>query len=952
MDRNSLHLYKKALDAGKEKVYNVRVIVVGQYGVGKTTLIKRLLGQQVDIAERKSTEGIDVHKHCFKISLDKGEWKKQHEGSDELATLHRLNTLLSVLDQKPDIKQKREDIRKVIGDLREITSETEKDVTKSNVPSVTSVSNQEVQSPTRLPIIKGDNIHYVEHLEKVTDLVAVPLVAVPMSGAKSSEREKKKEDAMMEIVRLLNEKADKLVKDIEKYAALSIWDFAGQFAFYTTHQMFLTSRAIYLMVIDLSHKITDIIEGDKCYLDADGAEQRQSLDLVQIWMNSIHSIVRSPNDIIPVILVGTHVDMIREKSRKEIIDKYFNELRYILKDKPIIRHLKDDITIDNTQPDPMLEVLKKRIFELSKEQRHWGEERPARWLPMEQAIMTLKASGTKIVPLRLIEDINMYGSVTIMDRDELELFLTFHHDIGTILYFSVEKLRDNIIIDPHWMIDALKSLITANTFIKQHSEFTKKWYKFTETGKLTHNLIDAIWSEDNKQEFRKNKDLILLLMEQLNIIATPRVFSEKRKETKEEDCFLVPCMLQQKTPEEIISPKPNSQMESSSVLCYVFTGKFLPSAIFHRLVAACIAHWPIAKYTKEHREENLIFCGCCVFEPDRLYELTLLFKEHVIFLRVARMGIKDKTPSSKLCIKVREFITTNLEKIIGYLGEGLKFEYFIQCPEYNGICINSMIPVCELKQYTEVSCKLHRNMIESWKFLDFWFEHQDNNTDGQDEVDGDAPITQEHINHARLCNALTTVCSSALRKILLINVPKPHTDIYQTILANEAKLKKQLNKDHVKLVFPDPQGLTTGKVEEFDTSLLYAIIRNISSITAPSTKWGKPPVDRPRDTTLGANVERIRLYQNKIAANIQDVLCDMESVIGNHGHLKDLEKLKNQVITTHEARELQKKFLEYKREIDAASSDILSTLEETDSALETAKQAVKKLKSAAKKLKR
>ncbi|KAL3887772.1 hypothetical protein ACJMK2_000165, partial [Sinanodonta woodiana] len=857
MDYNSIQLYQKALDAGKEKVYNIRVMVVGQFGVGKTTLIKRLLGQPVDISERNSTEGIDVHKHCCKISLDKGEWIEPVDDSDKYYILHRLNKLLYGLDQKPEICQEH-NIEETIHQ-REI---------------VEVIYQREITSDI--------DANYSKHLDKETDIVAVPL-----SDDKSSNSEKMK-DAMMEILRLVNENADKLVKDIEKYAALSIWDFAGQYAFYTTHQTFLTSRAIYLLVIDLSQHVNDLIQDDKCFLDSEGIKLQKVLDLIQIWMNSIHSSVASPEAIVPVILVGTHVDKLPEESRKEAIDKYFIELRYRLGEKPTIRHLVHDIAIDNTKPDPILEELKKRIFEVSKQQPHWGEETPARWLPLEQAIMTLKASGTKIVEHSFIEEINMSGSVKIEDRDELELFLKFHHEMGTILYFSVEELRKKIILEPQWIIDALKSLITAETFIRQNPAITSKFCEF------------------------------------------------------EENYFLAPCMLQQKTPEEIISPKPNAQMESSPVLCYVFTGNFLPSAIFHRLVAACIAHWPVAKKKKEHMEENLIFCGCCIFQLDKQHKLTLHFREHVIFLRVTRMGLKDKTPSSNLCIEVREFITRNLLKIIGYLGKGLRFEYFIQCPEYNGVSINSLIPVSELKEEPEVPCEFddHHHMIESCKVLDFWFEDKSdsillvNNTDGQDEDDVDAPITQEHINHARLCNALTTVCSNSLREILLTNVPMPHTDIYKAILANEARLKKQLNKDQVKLVFPDPQGLTTGKVEEFDTSLLYTIIRNVSLVSAPSNGWGKPPNDNnPRDTTLGASVERIRIYRNHISghsvdgkisqpdfedywAEIDEVLHDIEIVIGNHGYLEDLEKRKNQAITPHEAHELQKIFQEYKKQTE------------------------------------
>ncbi|KAL3887731.1 hypothetical protein ACJMK2_000124 [Sinanodonta woodiana] len=412
MESNSIQLYQKAMDAGMEKVYNIRLMVVGQFGVGKTTLIKRLLGQPVDISERKSTEGIDVHKHCCKISLDTGEWIQQHKDSDQLYTLHRLNKLLSVPDQKKDISEEQDDIVEVIYQREIVETIYEIDATKSS---------------TQLAITRGDEIHHVEHLDKETGIVVDPL-----SDVKSSVKMK---DAMIEILRLVNENADKLVKDIEKYAALSIWDFAGQYTFYTTHQAFLTSRAIYLLVIDLSQQITDFIQDDKCFLDAEGIKLHKVFDLIQIWMNSIHSSVLSPDAIVPVILVGTHVDKFSEKFRKEAIDKYFIELRYMFGEKPTIRHLVDDIAIDNTQPDPMLEELKKIIFEVSKQQPHWGEERPARWLPLEQAIMTLKASGTKIVELSLIEEINMSGSVKIEDRDELELFLNFHHELGTILYF-------------------------------------------------------------------------------------------------------------------------------------------------------------------------------------------------------------------------------------------------------------------------------------------------------------------------------------------------------------------------------------------------------------------------------------------------------------------------------------------------------------------------------------
>ncbi|KAL3855990.1 hypothetical protein ACJMK2_015187, partial [Sinanodonta woodiana] len=79
MDPRSIAMFKKALRDGKENVFNIRIMIVGPYDVGKTTLMKRLLGKDVNMCERQSTEGIDIQKECCKVSLTTGEWIMQAE---------------------------------------------------------------------------------------------------------------------------------------------------------------------------------------------------------------------------------------------------------------------------------------------------------------------------------------------------------------------------------------------------------------------------------------------------------------------------------------------------------------------------------------------------------------------------------------------------------------------------------------------------------------------------------------------------------------------------------------------------------------------------------------------------------------------------------------------------------------------------------------------------------
>jgi polynucleotide 5'-kinase involved in rRNA processing len=86
MDKRSIELYKRALSEGEEHVYNIRVMVVGHYGVGKTTLTKRLLDEVVDINKRESTNGIDVHVRRCNVCLKTGQWSTIPKG--EYVSMH------------------------------------------------------------------------------------------------------------------------------------------------------------------------------------------------------------------------------------------------------------------------------------------------------------------------------------------------------------------------------------------------------------------------------------------------------------------------------------------------------------------------------------------------------------------------------------------------------------------------------------------------------------------------------------------------------------------------------------------------------------------------------------------------------------------------------------------------------------------------------------------------
>lgn len=61
--------YERALKTGHAKVYRARIMLIGQYRAGKTSLKKSLLGLPFDPNEQ-STDGIEIDPWKFETDVD------------------------------------------------------------------------------------------------------------------------------------------------------------------------------------------------------------------------------------------------------------------------------------------------------------------------------------------------------------------------------------------------------------------------------------------------------------------------------------------------------------------------------------------------------------------------------------------------------------------------------------------------------------------------------------------------------------------------------------------------------------------------------------------------------------------------------------------------------------------------------------------------------------------
>lgn len=168
---------------------------------------------------------------------------------------------------------------------------------------------------------------------------------------------------------------------------ISMWDFAGQYIFYATHQVFLSPRAVYLLVLDLSKGLDHFVEDEEFPLECNDMQGRLVKDYGDFWLRSIHTFCGDVPGQPAVILVGTHRNEMEcaSEDTEECQEKFFENFRKLLENSPVADHIQpEQFAIDNTLSDEEFEPLKKAIVDVAKRQKHWNQEIPARWLPLER----------------------------------------------------------------------------------------------------------------------------------------------------------------------------------------------------------------------------------------------------------------------------------------------------------------------------------------------------------------------------------------------------------------------------------------------------------------------------------------------------------------------------------------------------------------------------------------
>ncbi|MDD3052465.1 MAG: COR domain-containing protein, partial [Candidatus Cloacimonetes bacterium] len=232
-------------------------------------------------------------------------------------------------------------------------------------------------------------------------------------------------------------------KDRDKEIKVNFWDFGGQEIMHATHQIFLSKRSLYILVLDSRRD-----------------------EKAEYWLKHIRSFGGDS----PVLVALNKID---ENPSFELNRKFLQE-KY-----PSIKGFLRVSCKDNRGIEVFSNKLKRELAKVEHLQIEWAKS----WFNVKTRLEQMNCDFITYEEYR-----NMCLEEKVDDKSSQNTLVDFLNDLGVIVHFKDLSLLDTHVLEPKWITEGVYKIINSEILVKRK-------------GVLRFSLLDDILEQEKEDDY-------------------------------------------------------------------------------------------------------------------------------------------------------------------------------------------------------------------------------------------------------------------------------------------------------------------------------------------------------------------------------------------------------------------------------------------------------------------
>ena len=666
---------------------------------GKTTVVRRLKGQDVDINDKTASTGVVDEKGVVRIDfipssnvVTDQEWVEMEE-DDEVQAFLNLTIIPQQSASDEDLWKGGSEISQAshmdihahpptIVDGASATIEASSQ-TKVEVPlpSSTKASSSFTGVPSATTISPQ---HTSDHLQRDKKNVG---------DARDTHQETEESDGDMAELSpksvlakaQLHSQQIRATRRLCKRHFLYLLDTGGQPEFRKMIALLIPGQSLTFIVFNMCHEFDSSYSVRFCHRTNDDEIEYSSFsitgtinDIIEhIYCSELHSKVKGS-----IMFIGTHKDLIPKGEMEELVERRNKKLRLLLEQCPhydadmVIRSDDKNIIfcVDNSTFDTEHKCIRSSVLNICEKERFQVKVKP------ELLLLALTLKGAKVTVLPVDKCAEVAMNCGIAKEDVKETLCLLHEKLMMIRVYELTKDEVIVVVKPKVLINKVSSLLKF-MITRDKQAYSNPVVSHTKLAEIATN------------EEHMKADMLIKVLVHLSIIAPiPKSGTEAVEE------FFVPSMFPDSTPTEEgntmsmvpsifnhSSPKAvRVRTEPNQLLFAIKPFKFsIPSTLHAPVLCSLLKdkQWSIQNAGRDQSKTCIILTKRMKSKPKNVTFTVAFFKE-CVSLCLGQEWNKSNVPHEMLeqCIHAMSSALHQSLTLVGY-GDHNVLKYCFSCFE-------------------------------------------------------------------------------------------------------------------------------------------------------------------------------------------------------------------------------------------------------------------------------